>query len=139
MKSRLPPGALPPASVDAIRLAPPDGPGRHTGDGALAPTVEQVEALIRAVPYGETRSVKDLRLDLADAHGAATACPVATGQCLRQIARAVSEQLAAGASMDDVVPVWRVVDESSPLLHRSTSPARPLALRRRAEAPTGAG
>lgn len=129
MNSRLPPRA---AAADAIRFSPG---GRDAGERVFEPTAEQVEALIRAIPYGETRTIKDLRLDLGDAHGAATACPVATGQHLRRIAKEVSERLAAGADMDREVPVWRVVDESSPLLHRSTSPARPLATRRRAEAP----
>lgn len=130
MSGRLPSGAGGRAPANAIRLAAADA----AGDRVHKPTAEQVEALVRAIPYGETRTVKDLRLDLADAHGAATACAVTTGQHLRRIAKAVSEALADGAGMDDVMPVWRVIDESSPLLHRSTSPARPLASRRRAEA-----
>jgi len=129
MNRRLPPRA---AAADAIRFSPG---GRDAAERVVVPTAEQVEALIRAIPYGETRTVKDLRLDLGDAQGAVAACPVATGQQLRRIAKEVSERLAAGADMDHEVPVWRVVDESSPLLHRSSSPARPLATRRRAEAP----
>src|SRR3546814_6571886 len=93
--------------------------------------------LIRAFPYGETRTVKDLRLDLADERGVAAVCAVTTCRHLRRIAKAVSESIAAGAAMDDAVPVWRVVDESSPLLHRSSSPAKPLASRRRSETSTG--
>lgn len=132
MNGRLPPGAGGSVPANAIRF--PSGAASSGADRVLEPSAEQVEALIRAIPYGETRTVKDLRLDLADADGAATACPVATGQHLRRIAKQVSERLAAGAGMDDMVPVWRVIDESSPLLHRSASPARPLTSRRRAEA-----
>ena len=132
MKGRLPPipgGTLP---TDAIRYAPAEAPA----DGRpLEPSTQQVEALIRAIPHGETRTIKDLRLDLADAHGSATVCPVVTGRRLREIARTVSEQIAVGFHVEHLVPVWRVLDETSPLLHHMGSAARPLALRRRAEAP----
>lgn len=99
------------------------------------PTAEQVEALVRAIPYGESRSVKDLRLDLADGQGADSACAVATGRHLRNLAQSVAEQLAAGASVEEVAPVWRVLDETSPLLRRLAGGSRPLASRRRAEVP----
>lgn len=136
MKGRLPP--LPGRAVptDAIRFAPP---AQQVADPVLEPTVRQVEAQIRAIPHGETRTIKELRLDLAETHGAATACPVVTGQRLREIAGTVSEQLVAGFHMEHLVPVWRVLDESSPLLHRTGSALRPLALRRRAEAPASTG
>ncbi len=76
-----------------------------SGTGStFVPTAEQVEELVRAIPYGETRSVKDLRLDLADGQGADSTCAVATGRHLRNLAQSVSEQLAAGASVDEVAP-----------------------------------
>ena len=107
-----------------------------SGTGStFVPTAEQVEELVRAIPYGESRSVKDLRLDLADGQGADSACAVATGRHLRNLAQMVADQLAAGASVDAVAPIWRVLDESSPLLRRLAGGSRPLASRRRAEVP----
>ncbi len=110
-------------------------PTSSAAGAVFVPNAEQVEALVRAIPYGESRSVKDLRLDLADGQGADSACAVATGRHLRNLAQMVVDQLAAGASVDAVAPIWRVLDESSPLLRRLAGGSRPLASRRRAEVP----
>lgn len=112
-----------------------DRPDVKAGQMVLVPTVEQVEALIREIPHGQTRAVRDLRADLADVGGAEAACAVATGFHLRVIAVAVRERLAAGASPDEVTPIWRVLDESSPLLRELTAgPEELLVSLRRAEA-----
>src|SRR3546814_4072815 len=68
MNGAMPPGADSPGN--AIRF--PRGEG--AAGRVLEPTAEEVEALIRAIPYGETRTVKDLRLDLADERGVAAVC-----------------------------------------------------------------
>jgi hypothetical protein len=66
------------------------------------------------------------------------ACPVTTGFHLRGIAEAVMACLADGVPPEAVTPVWRVLDESSPLLRRPAGSARPLASCRRAEMQTEA-
>src|SRR3546814_5270701 len=103
MNGAMPPGADSPGN--AIRF--PRGEG--AAGRVLEPTAEEVEALIRAIPYGETRTVKDLRLDLADERGVAAVCSVTTGRHLRRIATAVSESLPACSALDYAVPVCRVV------------------------------
>lgn len=113
-------------------------PGRAgsgtSGSSVAYPSAGEIDALIRAIPFGETRTVKDLRADVAEAHGALTACPVTTGLHLRGIAEAVQACLAMGEPAEHVTPVWRVLDESSPLLARIAVPGAPLSVRRRMEA-----
>lgn len=126
---------LDPRGEPILRHVPRDRPEAKAGQSVVVPTVEGIDAMIRAIPYGETRTVKELRADLADAHGAEMACPVTTGFHLRGIAEAVMACLADGVPPEAMTPVWRIVDESSPLLRKAPGGAAGLlASRRRAEA-----
>ncbi|MGH2618069.1 MAG: hypothetical protein ACRDJC_22805 [Thermomicrobiales bacterium] len=93
--------------------------GRETlraGQLMLFPNGRAVEDAIRGVPTGQTMTLKELRAGLAHAHGAGVTCPVTAGICLRTAAEAAYEAFTAGALIEEVVPVWRVLDAKSPTL-----------------------
>lgn len=77
-----------------------------------------VDAYMRTVPRGETRTVEILRRDLAREHGADISCPTSTSIFARIAAEAALEALAAGALAETVAPFWRVIDPESPLAGR---------------------
>src|SRR3546814_15689949 len=116
----MPPGAD--SQGNAIRV--PRGEG--AAGRVLEPTAEEVEALIRAIPYGETRTVKDLRLDLADERSVAAVCAVTTGLHLRRIPTAAPDSIAPGAPLDTAIPLWRVVRGTTRLLPTSPHPPHPV-------------
>jgi hypothetical protein len=84
------------------------------GDLMFIPTPEVVERYLAAIPRGETRSLSDLRQDLAATAGADKTCPVTTGIFLRIVAEAAWDDHLAGAPLKKIVPFWRAVDPASP-------------------------
>ena len=94
--------------------------GALPGARMLIATPRLVEAYMRAVPPGETRSIAEMRGDLARAHGADLACPLSTGIFVRIAAEAALEAAAAGTAPATMTPFWRVVDEKSPVAKKLT-------------------
>ena len=84
----------------------------------LYPNGRAVDAAVREIPTGQTLTLKELRAELAAAHGAAITCPVTTAKSLLVAAEAAREAFEAGAALADIAPVWRVLDESSSILRR---------------------
>ena len=82
---------------------------RYGAGGFLIPTPKQVDALIREIPYGETRTASSLRGELATRSGAVTSCPLCFGIFWRLAAEAAEEDRAEGRT--DITPYWRVVKE----------------------------
>ena len=80
--------------------------------------VEVEQYLRHSVPAGETRSVQQMRRELARQHGADDTCPVSTAIFLRTVAEAARDRIEAGTPVPDVVPFWRVVDPESPLARK---------------------
>lgn len=81
-------------------------------------TPEIVAAWVRCVPPGETRSIEQLRRDLAKRNKADATCPVSTAIFLRSVAEVALRQLAEGADTDAVVPFWRVIEPGSAIAKR---------------------
>lgn len=80
--------------------------------------MEVADYLRNRVPAGETRSIQQMRRDLAALHGADAACPVSTAIFLRTVAEAAWDELEAGAPATAIAPFWRVVDPQSPLARK---------------------
>ena len=59
-----------------------------------------------------------MRDKLATAYGADVMCPLTTGIFLRIVAEAVNEAYINGVKMDDLTPVWRVLDTKSPTIKK---------------------
>jgi hypothetical protein len=95
--------------------------------------VEVEQYLRHSVPAGETRSVQQMRRELARQHGADDTCPVSTAIFLRTVAEAAWDRIEAGTPVPDVVPFWRVVDPESPLARKLRAGSQWIAQQRAAE------
>jgi hypothetical protein len=84
----------------------------------LYPNSRLVDAVIRTIPKGQAMTQKELRAELARKHGADITCPVTTGICLRTVAEAAYEAFTNGTPIEEVAPVWRVLDARSPTLKK---------------------
>jgi len=83
-----------------------------------------IDRAVRTVRRGRTRTVEQLRNDLAAENRADGTCPLTTGIFLRIVSERALEQVANGASMARVTPFWRVIDPESPLARKlSCGPA----------------
>jgi hypothetical protein len=107
--------------------------GAPAGAKMLVATPRLVEAYMRAIPEGETRSVPQMRDELARAHGADIACPMSTSIFVRIAAEAGLEELAAGAAESAIVPFWRVIEPSSALARKLSCGAEYIQIRRSLE------
>lgn len=115
-----------------IRPVPAGRKRLRAGQLMLYPNGRAVDTAIRAIPKGRAMNQKELRAALAHEHGADTVCPVTTGICLRTVAEAAYEAFAKGTPLEEVAPVWRVLDAKAPVLKKvSFDPAFILAQRRR--------
>lgn len=90
------------------------------GQLMLVPTARQVDDAIRAIPAGQSLSVRALRRVMAGNNGAEVSCPVYTGYHLRTVAEAASEAIERGMPIEDVTPFWRVLDAKTPTTGRLT-------------------
>jgi hypothetical protein len=97
-----------PAHVEI--LSKPFG-GAPEGAKMLIATPRMVDDYMRAVPAGERRTVAQMRSELAAAHGADISCPISTSIFARIAAEAAIEETTVGASLRDVTPFWRVIEE----------------------------
>ena len=86
-----------------------DFAGIKAGQMMFVATPLIVDAYIRAIPEGEHRTVPGMRNELARRNRCDASCPVSTAICTRMSAEAALEQLAEGASPDEVAPFWRIL------------------------------
>lgn len=85
------------------------------GSTMFIATPEIVIEYVKSIPFGNISNTKQMRKDLAAEYGADNTCPVTTGIFLRIAAEAAFEELEKGASIDAIVPFWRIVEPKSPL------------------------
>ena len=83
--------------------------GIKAGEKMFVATPQIIDRYIRAIPFGETRTVVRLRNELARRHRCDAACPMSTSIFVRISAEAALEELAQGKSVEDVAPFWRVL------------------------------
>lgn len=86
----------------------------------LIATPAIIEAYIKEIPAHETRSIADIRKDLAEEYEAEYTCPVTTGIFLRIVAEKNYEQYEKGTPLKDIAPFWRVIDAKSPTAKKLT-------------------
>lgn len=89
--------------------------GIPAGAALFIPAPAVVEKHVRDIPPGHTAELPKLREAMARHAGAMATCPVTSSIHLRIVAETALEALAAGASLADVAPFWRVVDPKGPL------------------------
>jgi hypothetical protein len=116
-----------------VKPAPISIAGMKAGEIMLVPSPRLVDAFIRSIPRGASLDVAALRKALAAQHGAEVTCPITTGFHLRTVAEAAFEAHQRGASLDEIAPFWRVLDERTPTTKKLSFGASLVAERRRAE------
>ena len=78
------------------------------GQKMLISSPEKIANYIKKIPLGSSKTIKEMRLDLARDKGADNTCPLTTGIFLR---KAIEEH-------GDDFPFWRVIDEHHPLVKK---------------------
>ncbi|MEM7430800.1 MAG: hypothetical protein AAF351_02555 [Pseudomonadota bacterium] len=86
-----------------------DFAGIKAGQTMLVGTPQMIDAYVRKIPSGETRTVQRMRNELARRHKCDATCPVSTAIFLRISAEAAIEQMNDGAAVTDVTPFWRAI------------------------------
>ena len=89
-----------------------DFAGVKAGQTLYVANPKIVDQYVRAIPAGQTRSIVQMREDLARSRGADATCPVSTAIFLRISAQAAIDEMEGGRSKGDVSPFWRVLRAS---------------------------
>jgi hypothetical protein len=101
------------APAPHVSILPKPFMGAPAGSILLVASPQVVKAYIEAIPPGETRSVAEMRQDLARAHNADVTCPTSTGIFVRIVAEAALEDIHSGTPLAAVPPFWRVIAPDS--------------------------
>ncbi|MEL7030917.1 MAG: hypothetical protein AAGK80_01485 [Pseudomonadota bacterium] len=83
--------------------------GIQPGQTMLVATPLMIDAYIRHIPYGTTKTISDMREDLAAREGCAGTCPMSTAIFVRMVAEAALEDIADGKAVSEVSPFWRMI------------------------------
>lgn len=110
-----------------------DFAGIKKGTRLFVGTPQLVDAYIRRIPEGETRTIERMRRDLARRHQCEATCPVSTAIFIRISAEAAIEAMKAGSTPDRITPFWRLVDPDSTLARKLDIDANWIAAQRAAE------
>jgi hypothetical protein len=94
--------------------------GLKPGQRMLVPTARIVRDYIAQIPRGKSRTIVQMREDLAKTHRAEVTCPMTTGIFVRIAAEAALEDLSQGKKVHEITPFWRLVDEKSPVARKLT-------------------
>lgn len=89
--------------------------GAPEGAKMLIATPRMVDDYMRNIPVGGSRTIAQMRHDLANAHGADISCPISTSIFARIAAEAALEENESGRPLAEITPFWRVIDEKSPM------------------------
>ena len=95
-----------------------DFAGIKAGTMLFVGTPPIIDAYLRQVPPGETRTIERMRRELARAHQCDATCPVSTAIFLRIAAEAAIEGMEAGQAWTDVSPFWRVIAPDSTIARK---------------------
>jgi hypothetical protein len=113
-----------------------DFAGVKAGQMLFVGTPQLLDAYLRRIPRGETRTIERLRRELARAHRCDATCPVSTAIFLRIAAEAAWEDLESGRGVDEVAPFWRVIEPGSTIAKKLRADSQFIARQRELE---GAG
>jgi hypothetical protein len=80
-------------------------------------TPQEIDAYIRQIPRGQSVSVQQMRVDLANSNKADCTCPLTTGIFLRIVAEAAFETINGGNS-PDTTPFWRVIEPKASIVKK---------------------
>jgi len=83
--------------------------GMQPGDTMLVATPMIVDTYIRGIPHGATKTIPEMRADLAADQDCAGTCPLSTSIFVRMVAEAALEDLTDGKTVSEVSPFWRMI------------------------------
>ena len=83
--------------------------GMKPGETMFVATPLMVDAYIREIPHGATKSIPDMRDELATQNACDATCPLSTSIFVRMVAEAALEDIADGKAVAEVSPFWRVI------------------------------
>jgi hypothetical protein len=89
--------------------------GFKVGDRMLIPTPMMIQDYIHSIPAGQTRTIKEMRDDLAKSQQADLTCPLCAGIFSRIVAEAAYEELSQGNAISQITPFWRILEPKGPL------------------------
>jgi hypothetical protein len=97
-----------------------DFAGIKAGNMLFVGTPQIVDAYLRSVPFGQTRTIERMRRELARKNQCDAMCPVSTAIFLRISAQAAVEQMTQGKATADITPFWRVIEAQSTIASKLT-------------------
>jgi len=83
--------------------------GMRPGQTMLVATPLMVDAYVRDIPYGETKTIPEMREDLAAREACDGTCPMSSSIFVRMVAEAALEDIADGRAVSEVSPFWRLI------------------------------
>lgn len=83
--------------------------GMQPGQRMFVATPLIVDAYIRDIPHGETKTIPEMRAELAAREDCAGTCPMSSSIFVRMVAEAALEDIAEGKPVADVSPFWRMI------------------------------
>lgn len=95
-----------------------DFAGIKAGSMMFVGTPLIVDAYIRKIPPGKTRTVPAMRNELARRNRCDATCPVSTAIFVRMVAEAALEEISEGKSLAEVAPFWRILEGSDKIAGR---------------------
>jgi hypothetical protein len=119
-------------SIKRVRLEK-DFAGITAGSMMLVATPKLVDAYIKKIPRGETRTIPRFRRELARQNGCDSSCPVSTAIFIRIAAEAAWEEIEKGSSPNKVTPFWRLIEPGSTIAKKLSVDSNWLKLQRERE------
>lgn len=89
-----------------------DFAGVKAGQMLYVANPKVVDQYVRGIPAGQSRSIVQMREDLAKRRDADATCPVSTAIFLRISAQAAIDELEGGRPIKGIAPFWRVLRAS---------------------------
>lgn len=101
-----------PPKPEVKTLTRPKGANFPAGK-MLIPTPKLIDETVRKIRKGKTRTVVEIREELAKRYRADYTCPLTTGVFLRMVAENAEDQREQGAAR--ITPYWRVLQKGGAL------------------------
>lgn len=103
--------------IKKVVLEKPFG-GVKAGETMFVATPLLVDAYIRDIPHGASRTIPEMRDELAARENCAGTCPMSTSIFVRMVAEAALEDLEDGKTVSEVSPFWRVLTSKDKITKR---------------------
>lgn len=89
--------------------------GLSKGDPLFIATPVMVRDYMKRIRKGSSKTIEQMRAELATANKAASTCPMTASIFARIAAEAALEEMEAGKPADAITPFWRLIDAKSPI------------------------